>query len=119
MTFQDFQEKCRYRVPQSFGHYKCRLNVIDTHGIIDSSYNMGPCPRTREDRCLKWKELQTNNRKIRRAIKYWWNDTMRKSWQTLLADPALRDRVFNELVVEIQKELKEPKDADPHHRNRF
>lgn len=44
--------------------------------------------------------------KIRKAIIYWWNDTMRKTWQIDLADPDKRDKHFNELVDEIEKQIK-------------
>ena len=43
--------------------------------------------------------------KIRKAIIYWWNDTMRKTWQIDLIDPDKRDKHFNELVDEIEKQI--------------
>ena len=58
MKFKEFQRKCRYRVPQSFGNYKCRLLKINTHGQMDGPFDLGPCPRTREDRCLEWKKIK-------------------------------------------------------------
>ena len=44
---------------------------------------------------------------IREVIKHWWNDALRKTWKTDLADPTSRAKSFDELAEEIGKALEE------------
>ena len=43
---------------------------------------------------------------IEEAIRHWWNDSMRKTWQTDLADPDLRHQCLDELADEIVRTAK-------------
>jgi len=42
---------------------------------------------------------------IKEAIKWWWNDSMRKTWRIDLADPVSRTRCLDELADEIAHHL--------------
>jgi hypothetical protein len=36
---------------------------------------------------------------VKESIKFWWNDSMRKTWRIDLADRNLRNRCFDELLM--------------------
>ena len=43
---------------------------------------------------------------IYEIIKAWWNDTMRKNWRNILADPPKRLDCFDDLAEKIVSHLK-------------